>query len=118
MLRLASLVDDEAEAVAAAAEDEDETSPSVSETFPRSALASEQTWRIPLTTEGRSGVSRTSVWLVLSKLQGAIGQANESIRSMQGTHQSAHWGNTDWNVSVHAHLITSMNAPGLKMICP
>lgn len=97
MLRLASLVDDEAEAVAAAAEDEDETSPSVSETFPRSALASEQTWRIPLTTEGRSGVSRTSVWLVLSK-------------------QSAHWGNTDWNVSVHAHLITSMNAPGLKMI--
>ena len=72
MLRLASLVDDVAEAVAAATEDEDEISPSVSETFPRSALASEQTWRIPLTTEGRSGVSRTSVWLVLSKLQGAM----------------------------------------------
>jgi hypothetical protein len=30
------------------------------------------------------------------------------------THQSAHCGKVDLKVSVQAHLITSMNAPGLK----
>ncbi len=31
------------------------------------------------------------------------------------TYQSAHCGKVDWKVSVQEHLITSMNAPGLKM---
>jgi len=48
------------------------------------------------TSDGKSGVSRTAVWLVFSK-------------------QSAHWGKTDWKVSVQEHLISLMNAPGLNM---
>lgn len=31
------------------------------------------------------------------------------------THQSAHCGKVDLKVSVQVHLITSINAPGLKM---
>ena len=34
----------------------------------------------------------------------------------RGTYQSTHCGYALWKVSVQAHLITSMNAPGLKMI--
>jgi hypothetical protein len=37
-----------------------------------------------------------------------------SIREYR-THQSAHCGKVDLKVSVQVHLITSMNAPGLKM---
>jgi hypothetical protein len=33
------------------------------------------------------------------------------------THQSTHWGKTDWKVSEQEHLITSINAPGLKRTC-
>ncbi len=33
------------------------------------------------------------------------------------TYQSTHCGKTDWKVSVQEHLITSMNAPGLKRTC-
>jgi len=76
---------------------EEGISPSAEATPPMSEEASEQTLRIPSTMEGRSGVSKTSVWFVCVK-------------------QSTHWGNADWNVSVQAHLITSMKAPGLKMI--
>jgi len=47
------------------------------------------------TSEGRLVVFRTPVWFVFSK-------------------QSTHCGKADWKVSVQEHLITSMNAPGLK----
>jgi hypothetical protein len=33
------------------------------------------------------------------------------------TYQSTHCGKTDWKVSVQEHLITSINAPGLKRTC-
>jgi len=73
------------------------TSPSAVATPPKRVLSKAQTFLMPVTTEVRLDVSNTSVWFVCWK-------------------QSAHWGNTAWNVSVHAHLITSMKAPGLKMI--
>ena len=36
---------------------------------------------------------------------------------MVKTYQSTHCGKADWKVSVQEHLITSMNAPGLKRTC-
>jgi len=72
-------------------------SPFVTETLPKSVLAIAQILRIPSTTAGRLGVLRTWDWFVRVK-------------------QSTHCGKTAWKVSVHAHLMTSMNAPGLKMI--
>jgi len=81
--------------VGEAARFEGVVSPLLSETLPKIELATAQTWRRPFTTEGRSGLLRTSVWFVFSK-------------------QSTHCGKADWKVSVHAHLITSMKAPGLN----
>lgn len=46
------------------AEDEDEDVV----VFPRVVPANAQTWRTLFTSEGRSGVSSTSVWLVARKL--------------------------------------------------
>jgi len=71
-------------------------SPSVLDTLPKSVLSKAHNWRMLFTREGKLGVSRTAVWLVFSK-------------------QSAHCGKADWKVSVQEHLITLMNAPGLKM---
>jgi hypothetical protein len=70
-------------------------SPFELDTFPRIELAKAHTSRMLFTSEGRPGVSSTAVWFVCSK-------------------QSTHCGKTDWKVSVQEHLITSMNAPGLK----
>jgi len=70
-------------------------SPFELDTFPRIELAKAHTSRMLFTSEGRLGVSRTSVWFVCSK-------------------QSTHCGKTDWKVSVQEHLITSMNPPGLN----
>jgi len=70
-------------------------SPSELDAFPRIELANAHTERMLFTSEGRLGVSSTAVWFVFSK-------------------QSTHCGKTDWKVSVQEHLITSMNAPGLK----
>jgi len=63
--------------------------------FPRIELAKEHTSRMLFTSDGRSVVFRTAVWFVFSK-------------------QSTHCGKTDWKVSVQEHLITAMNALGLK----
>jgi len=71
-------------------------SPSTFDALPRSELAKLHNWRISFTSEGKLGVSKTAVWFVRSK-------------------QSAHCGKTDWKVSVQEHLITLINAPGLKM---
>lgn len=38
------------------------------DTFPRIELAKAHTWRMLFTSDGRSGVSRTAVWFVFSKL--------------------------------------------------
>jgi len=89
--------------VLAALEEEEDTdtdtdgvvSPSELDAFPRIELANAHTERMLFTSEGRLGVSSTAVWFVFSK-------------------QSTHCGKTDWKVSVQEHLITSMNAPGLK----
>jgi len=70
-------------------------SPFALDTFPRRELAREHTERRLFTSEGRLVVFRTPVWFVFSK-------------------QSTHCGKADWKVSVQEHLITSMNAPGLK----
>jgi len=70
-------------------------SPFELDAFPRIELANAHTERMLFTSEGRLGVSSTAVWFVFSK-------------------QSTHCGKTDWKVSVQEHLITSMNAPGLK----
>ncbi len=43
-------------------------SPFELDAFPRSELAKAHTWRMLFTSEGRSGVSSTPVWFVLSKL--------------------------------------------------
>lgn len=48
---------------------EEGISPSAEATPPMSEEASEQTLRIPSTMEGRSGVSKTSVWFVCVKLE-------------------------------------------------
>jgi len=82
--------------LAAAAVGDGVASPSELDALPRRVLSKAHSWRMLFTREGKLGVSRTAVWLVLSK-------------------QSAHCGKTDWNVSVQAHLITLMNAPGLKI---
>jgi len=71
-------------------------SPSALEALPRSELAKLHNWRMLFTSEGKSGVFKTAVWFVRSK-------------------QSTHCGKTDWKVSVQEHLITLINAPGLKM---
>ena len=74
-------------------------SPFEYETLPSSAEDIAQTFRIPLTTSFGSvtAVSRAHCWLVCWK-------------------QSTHCGKADWKVSVHAHLITSTNPPGLNRI--
>jgi len=95
--------------------------PFAPETLPSSVLWRAQIFLIPSTMPGRLSVFKTSPWPVFVKL---IFVTRELVRKWQmtgllisqNTYQSTHWGNTDWNVSVHAHFITSMKAPGLNMI--
>jgi len=60
-------------------------------------LASAHTCRMPLNAAGIFCEFRKAVWLVCMK-------------------QSAHWGKTLWNKSLHPHSRTSMKAAGLKII--
>ena len=72
------------------------------------------------TSEGRLVVFRTPVWFVFSKLVREEDACCEHVKwsGDEGeTYQSTHCGKTDWKVSVQEHLITSMNAPGLKRTC-
>lgn len=89
-------------------------SPSALDAFPRSELEKAHTERMLFTSEGRLVVFRTPVWFVFSKLYPYRKYAKVSRKIMLKTHQSTHCGKTDWKVSAQEHLITSMNAPGLK----
>jgi hypothetical protein len=114
---------------AAALRDGDDgvVSPSVFDALPRTELSISHNWRMFFTSEGRfkSAESNTSVWFVLSKLGGKKrrietmkkerDREDSVYQKNAATHQSAHCGKVDSKVSVQAHLITSMNAPGLKM---
>jgi len=67
-------------------------------TLPRTVAANAQTSCRLLTTAGKLlSWSNTHVWFVRPK-------------------QSTHCGKAERNVSVQAHFMTSMNAPGLKII--
>lgn len=114
------------------------TSPFALCTPPSSVLSSAQILRMPSTTAGSSSepASRKLVWFVRMKL-GEVNQIVFAGGFEALTHQSTHWGYAArdmplfsegfsnpsrqrdsllWNVSAHAHLMTLMNAPGLKMI--
>jgi len=74
------------------------SSESVETTLPMMVEANAQASRRLFTTVGSEASSPyTHVWFVRSK-------------------QSTHWGKPERNVSVQAHLRTSMKAPGLKII--
>ena len=117
-------------------------SPLVLLTLPRSVLSMAQMLRIPDRTAGRSGVSSTSVWFVFVKLFHNSSQSEPTPMAgffvcrltnphTEGTLKCKRTfsavcpkitkldlGNSPlWNVSVHAHLMTSMKAPGLNMTC-
>jgi len=94
---------------------DDVVSPSELDALPRMELSKAHIWRMLFTSEGKSGVSNTAVWFVCSKLENKRMRWGGIYIVGSRTHQSAHCGKADWNVSVQAHLITLMNAPGLKM---